>query len=180
MQKLSDITHVPPLALKLMAGGLFMFWVVVPSAYLLRSGQIEYIPMVLAGGLGIIGMTIILAFIRRVILWLHFMFYWYLMGCWGLVVILLSVALVFGLLTIPPDITQTGISILESLNLILVPGAIFGIAVLIFVFRQGRAPQTIVVSPLPEDEAPKPKEPIDIIRKQIREREEKLGVDDER
>lgn len=176
-----DPTSIPPLPLKITASALVALFIILPIVSLILMGELGSIPVIVLGGLTFVGFMLGLMFVHRIILWIHYRFYWYVMAAWYVVLA------VFAYIVIVPTITPLQIATVNRLPLwgqsLLVPGAIVGIVALVLVFRHGRLPSPPNnAPPIPTgvNPPPAPNKPTQMLStaQQIAARKSNLGIDD--
>jgi hypothetical protein len=176
MRDYENPIYVPRLPLKIIACAYILWFVVVPSVVLIRSGQLQGLPVFIAGGLTLTGMGLGALFVHRLILWFHYTFFWYITAAFAVGSGLCAGSIAVGLFTLPPipsvPLSPTLQAIVQTL---IIPGAIVGIVILVLVFRprpRPAAPQPVAPAPVPTA-TPAPVDPAAAIR----ERRRKLGLD---
>lgn len=177
-----DPTTVPPLPLKIVTAALIALFVVLPTGRVILQSNFASIPLMVAGGLSFVGLILGLMFLHRIILWIHYRFYWYIMAAFY-TLLAVTAAIFFR-----PLFTPLQIGGLSSMSLIgqslLIPGAIVGIVAIVLAFRHGRLPtpanveQPVVPTPPPISVPPPQKRILDSAQ-QIAARKKDLGLDDD-
>lgn len=173
MRDYENPTHIPSLPLKIIACSYILWFVVIPVIALARTGRFTDLPMYIALGLTLSGIGLGLLFIHRLILWFHYAFYWYIAAVAGVILMFCAGTVIVGVFSLP---TIPAVSLPDSLQIFLIPGAIMGGAALIYVLlrRRPAAPTTItqpVATPPPPQPVPYNSD------KAIEERRRKLGLD---
>jgi len=174
-------TTIPSVPLKIITASLVMLLVVLPVLAVVKSGQVGSIPTVIAGGLTFAVITLGLMFLHRIILWIHYRFYWYVTA------VLFAILFMIGLIFVVNMTSSTQIAVLNTtpawVVTIFIPGAIIGIIAIVLVFRRGRSPTPAQVKPVspspvaPLPPAPREKQILDTAQ-QIAARKKDLGLDD--
>lgn len=172
-------TTIPPVPLKIIAASLVMLFVVAPVLAVVKSGQVGSIPTVIAGGLTLAVLILGLMFLHRILLWIHYRFYWYVAA------VFCAILFMGGLILVVNMNSSTQFVILNTtptwIASLFIPGAIIGIIAIVWIFRRDRSPKPISPnSPAPVP-APPPvpkQEQILSTAQQIAARKKGLGLDD--
>lgn len=180
-----DPVSVPPLPLKIVTAALIALFVVLPTGRVILQSDFASVPLMVAGGLSFVGLILGLMFLHRIILWIHYRFYWYIMAAFY-TLLAVTAAIFFR-----PLFTPLQIGGLSSMSLVgqslLIPGAIVGIVAIVLAFRHGRLPSpvdteqpTTLTPPAPTPTpAPNPQKHILDTAQQIASRKKGLGLDDD-
>lgn len=173
-------TSVPPLPIKIIATALFILFVVLPITGLFISGSVASIPLMASGGLTIIGLMLGLMFIQRIIIWIYYRFYWYILAAVYVVLVVVGFDFIMG------SAASTQLRFIDSFPLLskslMIPGAFVGVVALVIVFRHGAPKEPKDISPQspqsPTKPAPRQKQILDTAQ-QIASRKRDLGIDDQ-
>lgn len=100
--KLTNVTHIPPFMLKLIAGNLLVWLCIIPAVMLVQQLRLNLLYLPVAAVL-IIPVVIMTLFLMRVLIWVYFAFFWYLMG-FGAVLGLSMGGVALVMMVLSPDI----------------------------------------------------------------------------
>jgi hypothetical protein len=170
-------TNIPPTPLKIIISSLIILFVVIPVLAVVKSGQLASIPTVVAGGLTFVVIAFGLMFLHRIILWIHYRFYWYVAAVVYAIFFMVGIIIAFNVSSSPR------FTVLDTLpnwvNNFFLFGAIVGLAVIAFVFGRRSSSHRPVVNtptnpatpsiPTPQTQIPNPSQ-------QVAARKQGLGV----
>ncbi len=172
-----DPISIPPFPLKIVTSCLIALLLVAPVVGLIVLGNPGALPIVIMAGFTLIGLTLGLMFLHRIILWIYFRFYWYLMAALYVAVV------VFGFYVAVSSAPSPDVSHLDTLpawaKILLVPGACVGLVAIILAFRHHLPPVVQVFNPPPTQPPPAPQKQILNTAQQIATRKKDLGLDDD-
>lgn len=173
-------TAIPPTPLKIVTAGLVMLFVGVPIFALIKSGRLGSVPLVTACGFTFVVIGLGLMFLHRILLWIYYRFYWYVMAVVYAILFMIAVVAVVTLIT---DKQLAAVDNVPAWTASLfIPGAIVALIVIVLVFRYGRTPRASASKPAPAPvvptPAPPPQKQILNTAQQIAARKSNLGLND--
>ncbi|MBI1278036.1 MAG: hypothetical protein GC179_07910 [Anaerolineaceae bacterium] len=170
-------TNIPPTPLKIIISSLIVLFVVIPVLAVVKSGQMGSIPTVVAGGLTFVVIFFGLMFLHRIILWIHYRFYWYVAAVVYAIFFMVGIIIAFNVSSSPR------FAVLDTLpnwvNNFFLFGAIVSLVVIAFVFGRRSASHTPVVNPPTAPTAPSvstPQTQVPNPAQQVAARKQGLGI----
>jgi len=173
-------TSMPPTPLKIVTAGLIMLFVIVPLVALLKSGRLGSAPLLVAGGLTCVVAMLGLMFLHRIVLWIHYRFYWYVMAASYAILFMVAIVGVVGF------VTEKQVAVVDTIPnwaaSVLIPSGLISLIIIALVFRYGRITKTssAITNPAPPTPAPSAPQQKQILSaaQQIAARKKDLGIDD--
>lgn len=137
--KEQNLFHVPPTLVKLIAISVLIGVGGIGSAFAWRAGRLDLIPLMIGAGLAAVPVVLLVLFVRRALVWLELVLYWYI---WAAAIIGgLLCGLPFLFLRGDVDYARglAGLQLHGDAIGVLVFGALAGVVALVWVFgRLGR------------------------------------------